>query len=43
MKLLNWFKRFIKRHIVDDFPYEDACFMCHLGGCKGCPVLEMEQ
>ena len=38
--LMKWFRAFIKRHIVDDFPYPDACFMCNLGPCEGRPILK---
>ena len=31
--------KLLKKHIVDEFPHPDACFMCHLGDCEGCPIL----
>ena len=37
--LIEWFRKYLKRHIVDEFPHPDACFMCHLGDCEGCPIL----
>ena len=36
--LIQWLKGFVKRHIVDDFPYPDPCFDCNKGNCAGCPI-----
>ena len=35
-----WFKAFWKKHIVDNFPYEDECFDCNLLTCGGCKLRE---
>ena len=32
-----------KRHIIDDFPYPDECFICNKWDCNGCPVLKEGQ
>lgn len=36
--MIKWIKVWIKRHIVAEFPYADACWHCNAGTCKGCSV-----
>jgi len=36
----DYFKSFIKRHIVDEFHGPDICFDCSKTNCDGCPIKE---
>ena len=38
-KIISADKSWLQRHIGDEFPYPEACWICKRGDCVGCEVL----
>jgi hypothetical protein len=38
----EWLKAFWEKHVVDDFPYSDACWDCNETSCQSCPEQKEE-